>query len=73
MSKEFNPRQIREERARQAIAEARRFIAQAEMYIKSDADGYGPSPVHAAMRRASMDLTRSLSMLRRNVFKENQR
>lgn len=72
MSETFNPREIREERARLAVAEARRFISRAEAFITSKASCYGPSRETAAMKRASMDLTRSLAALRRSPFTKDE-
>lgn len=45
-----------------AIYEARRFVALAEAHLKTDRDV--PSKTRAAMRRASLDLTRALAALR---------
>ena len=52
-----------------AIQEATRFIAKASEardYMRAQKSSYfGPSPLVAAMKRASMDLTRSLAKLRK--------
>lgn len=65
-------KEIREDRARRAVAEAKRFVKRAEEFVKSGYDGMGPSPSHAAMIRASMDLSRVLSELRSNPWKEQK-
>lgn len=50
-----------------AIVEAERFLARARDLLESPLDKYGhlPPVKTAAVRRASMDLTRSLPPLRR--------
>lgn len=56
---------------RDAKAEAKRFqdrIAEFEVHVKMQAGGHGDHyacPHRAAIRRASMDLTRALAQLRR--------
>ena len=50
-----------------ALYEARRFVVLAEAHLKTDR--VVPSMTRAAMRRASLDLTRALASLRaRRVY-----
>ena len=63
-------------RINNAIDEALRFVDRAEKLLntiessKSQFYGY-PFPERAAMRRASMDLTKSLAVLRKSMYKED--
>lgn len=57
----------------EAVKEANRFAEKATAVILKQADGnelipYGPDP--ASLRRASLDLTKSLSKLRRSDWVE---
>lgn len=55
---------IRPEAIREAEAEAERFLVRVtELRESKEPEIYG-GPLHAALRRASMDLTRSLAKLR---------
>ncbi len=48
-----------------AIAEATKFLERADLFIKSESDGFTGSAIGGALKRQSMELTRALSAMRR--------
>lgn len=54
---------MRDEHVEEAVAEARRFLEKAEAYLASKRD-WMASRERSAMRRSSLDLSRSLSKMR---------
>ena len=50
-----------------AVQEASRFLQRAQAYLESNPQqSWRPSKERAALRRSSLDLTRSLSKMRKN-------
>ena len=64
----MKPEDIRRNRLRRAIDEARRFIWLANVALNSDEDVIGGGQHSAAAKRASMDLARALVAVRQSAY-----